>query len=118
MHRDDSSISSDSESTRMNRFQLSPAQASVLLAEAIPNRSRSISPTGSQVRAIAVERREVRVMDRVKEDEGWTEDGVELSLEELGKVLRGDVGYVMRKRAEEGYGLENVGLPLLKSLYS
>lgn len=30
----------------------------------------------------------------------------------LGRILRGDVGYAMRCKAEEGYGLQNVGLIL------
>ena len=31
-----------------------------------------------------------------------------MGVEELSRALREDVGYVMRRRAEEGYGLNNV----------
>lgn len=36
------------------------------------------------------------------------EDGAEMGAKEVEGVLRGDVGHVMRRRAEDGYGLDNV----------
>jgi len=106
---DHASNSSDGESSiRANCFQLPPVRVSDLLAEASATRSRSISPSSSGPRP--VRKREERVLSRVKEEKGWKEDGADIGHDGLGKVLRGDVGYVMRKRAEEGYGLNDVGL--------
>jgi len=100
---EDRSDDEDEEFLRSNRFQLHPARVNDILAEA--SRSRTGSP-GSSIyagRNTGKVRREIAV--RMTEDIRDTHD---LGWEGWKRVLKADVGCVMRRRAEEGYGLGNV----------
>lgn len=78
-------------------------------------RSRSLSPAGThQNQGI---RTAEHSLGPVKEDDVWREDGAEMGPEGVQRVLEGDVGYVMRRRAEEGYGLGNVSCIVVDTAY-
>jgi hypothetical protein len=102
---EDEASDNEDDFVRSNRFQLNPARVNDILAEA--SRSRTGSPNGSvfgsKPGTLRKPGREisVRMSDDVREggDLGW--DGWR-------RALRADMGCVMRRRAEEGYGLENV----------
>ena len=102
---DSSSQSSDVESIRTNRFQLPPTRLSDLVNESRASRSRSLSRTapGSQHKD-----GKPHISGPVGEDGEWREDGMDFGPDGLRKVLRDDVLYIMRRRAEEGYGVVNV----------
>ena len=100
---EDQSDEEEEEFLRSNRFQLHPARVNDILAEA--SRSRTGSP-GSSIYAgknTGKVRREIAV--RMTEDLRDTHD---LGWDGWKRVLKADVGCVMRRRAEEGYGLGNV----------
>ncbi|KAL7418703.1 hypothetical protein Q5752_006386 [Cryptotrichosporon argae] len=86
---------------RNNRFQLPPARISAILAEASASRSRSASPTSlpasSVLRGLRAEK---EVADKSEENGG----------EGARRILGVDVGYTMRRRAEDGYGLTDLEL--------
>ncbi|KAK4686827.1 SEA/GATOR complex protein SEA4/MIOS, partial [Tremellales sp. Uapishka_1] len=90
---------------RYNRFQLAPERVNKLLQEA-GSRPRSVSPSTTAVLrgvtphtpAIVPEKVEFDDGDEVSGREGWR------------RVLRNDVAYIMRRRVEEGYGLEDLML--------
>lgn len=91
---------------RQNRFQLAPEGVNRLLSEAGANQGRVKSgltsgyhtPHSTEKGARFGEMREF--VDERQEIMGGF-DG-------LGRILRGDVGYAMRCKAEEGYGLNSV----------
>jgi hypothetical protein len=93
---------------RQNRFQIAPEGVIRLLAEAgasTRNRRRSGVMSGEQTpRSTERGARFGTMREYVSQNEeilgGY--DGI-------GRSLRGDIGYTMRCRAEEGYGLSNVG---------
>ena len=96
----------DADIPRSNRFQLHPARVTDILAEA--SRSRNASPSNSVLRGLKPGKphkagRQVSV--RIPGD---PRDDGELGWEGWRRVLSLDVGCVMRRRAEEGYGLSNV----------
>jgi len=100
---DDQSDEEEEDFIRSNRFQLHPARVNDILAEA--SRSRTGSP-GSSIYAgknTGKVRREIAV--RMMEDLTDTHD---LGWNGWKRILKADVGCVMRRRAEEGYGLSNV----------
>lgn len=108
----DNSDVEDEEITRSNRFQLPPARVNDILAEA--ERSRSGSPASSVYggpRKLRKPGRDVAV--RLSDE---PRDGATLDWDGWRRILRADVGCVMRRRAEEGYNLSNVsrwgGVPL------
>lgn len=92
---------------RQNRFQIPPAGVARLLAEAgasTSDRRRSGIMSGEQTpRSTEKGARFGTMREYVSQNEeilgGY--DGI-------GRSLRGDIGYTMRCRAEEGYGLANV----------
>lgn len=98
---------------RQNRFQIPPAGVARLLAEAgasASNRRRSGVMSGEQTpRSTERGARFGTMREYVSQNEeilgGY--DGI-------GRSLRGDIGYTMRCRAEEGYGLANVSSPACK----
>jgi hypothetical protein len=83
--------------TRHNRFQLPSSRIRSILAEAEASRSRSVSP--NTLRRGTSKKEAIEDGGRGEVDMGWAG---------LKRFLKGDVGVVMRKRAEEGYGLDNV----------
>lgn len=83
--------------TRENRFQLAPERITQLLAgieqdQSESSRGGSPKPGGG---LLQVDGNRVDVS----------------AMGDLGKLIAGDIGVVMRKRAEEGYGINNVGEP-------
>lgn len=93
---------------RQNRFQLAPEGVNRLLNEVGASHGRVKSgltsgyhtPHSTEKGARFGEMRDF--VDEKQEIMGGF-DG-------LGRILRGDVGYAMRCKAEEGYGLESVSL--------
>jgi hypothetical protein len=105
---EDASDEEEEDFIRSNRFQLHPARVNDILAEA--SRSRTGSP-GSSIYAgknTGKVRREISV--RMTEDLRDTHD---LGWDGWKRVLKADVGCVMRRRAEEGYGLSNVSCKMI-----
>lgn len=88
-----------------SRFQLNPSRVNDILAEA--SRSRTGSPNGSvfgsRPGTLRKPGREISV--RMSDD---AREGGELGWDGWRRALGADMGCVMRRRAEEGYGLENV----------
>lgn len=83
--------------TRENRFQLAPERITQLLAgieqdQSESSRGGSPKPGGG---LLHVDGNRVDVS----------------AMGDLGKLIAGDIGVVMRKRAEEGYGINNVREP-------
>lgn len=93
---------------RKNRFQLGPDRVSALLAEE-HERARSRSASPNYLRA---SRRDLRsLLDEPDEDPEEFDYGDEVTdAEGFKHVLRHDVAFVMRRRAEESYGLTNVSV--------
>lgn len=105
--QDDQSDAEDEELTRSNRFQLNPSRVNDILAEA--ERSRSGSPAGSiygGVRPSKIRQAGREITVRMSDD---VRDGANLGWDGWRRVLQADMGCVMRRRAEEGYGMGNVG---------
>lgn len=93
---------------RKNRFQLAPERVSALLsAEKEQAQSRSASPR--LIRGHDVKDHRGSLIDELDEEEDDLDHGIEVvNSEGFRQVLRHDPAMVMRRRAEEGYGLENV----------
>ena len=95
---------------RQNRFQMAPEGVNRILAEAgahLDNRQKSGLASGYQTpRSTEKGARFGEMREYVDEKEtimgGY--DG-------LGRILRGDMGYAMRCKAAEGYGLSDVSQP-------
>lgn len=93
--------------TRKNRFQLAPERVSALLHAEKEVRSRSASPgliRGHSRRSLPTlaDARE----DSESDDFDWGEEAT--SADGFRRIFKNDIAYVMRRRAEEGYGLNNV----------
>lgn len=93
---------------RQNRFQLAPEGVSRLLNEAgasVQGRPKSGLTSGNQTP------RSTEKGARFGEMRDFVDEKQEImgGFDGLGRILRGDVGYAMRCKAEEGYGLQNVG---------
>lgn len=92
---------------RQNRFQLAPEGVSRLLHEAgasVHGRVRSGLTSGYQTpRSTEKGARFGEIRDIVDERQE-----IMGGFDGLGRILRSDVGYAMRCRAEEGYGLRDV----------
>lgn len=100
---------------RKNRFQLGPDRVTALLAEEhLRARSRSASPN-----YLRASRRDLRsLLDEPDEDPEEFDYGDEVvDSEGFRHVLRHDVAYVMRRRAEESYGLNSVGHRLVTEVW-
>lgn len=92
---------------RQNRFQLAPEGVSRLLNEAgasVQGRPKSGLASGYQTP------RSTEKGARFGEMRDFVDEKQEImgGFDGLGRILRGDVGYAMRCKAEEGYGLQNV----------
>lgn len=97
--------SSNVDERRINRFQLAPERVSALLSEQRELRSRSASP--GLVRRHGSRRSLHGTVDEDEMDD--YEFGEEITGPDgLRRVLRHDAAFVMRRRAEEGYGLDSV----------
>jgi hypothetical protein len=91
---------------RQNRFQLAPEGVNRLLAEAGASTSRRRTGllSGDQTpRSMEKGARFGMMREYVSEKEE-----ILGGYEGVGRSLRGDIGYTMRCRAEEGYGLSDV----------
>lgn len=92
---------------RTNRFQLAPERISALLAEEAERQSRSgyTSPMPGSRRSMPI----------LPDDDDMSDDfqyGEEASnADGFRRILRHDAAYIMRRRAEQGYGLDNVSGP-------
>ncbi|ORY34245.1 hypothetical protein BCR39DRAFT_517213 [Naematelia encephala] len=99
------------DSPRQNRFQLPPSRVASILHDARSSRSQSPSSFATALRGTSAVRDTGHVESRgrqtVNEDLMHEADG-ELALAGLGRTLGTDVGVVMRRRAEEGYGLSDM----------
>ena len=104
------------EPKRFNRFQLAPERVSRLLAEhAEHSISRSSSPgRSSLLRSVKdVTPREPVEDDMVNADRAVDEhEDIVGGWEGVRRILKADIAYTMRRRAEEGYGLTDVCLSL------
>lgn len=92
---------------RQNRFQLAPEGVSRLLNEVgAPGHGRPKSGLTSGYQTP----RSTEKGARFGEMRDFVDEKQEImgGFDGLGRILRGDVGYAMRCKAEEGYGLQNV----------
>lgn len=90
----------------MNRFQLAPERVSALLSAQRETRSRSASP--GLVRGHGSRRSLPALIDEPEEPDEY-EFGEEVTnADGVRRVLRHDAPFIMRRRAEEGYGLDSV----------
>ena len=109
----DNSDADDSEITRSNQFQLAPHRITTILEEA--SRSRETS-RASSIRDVQRpedgSRRKIDAKELSRRKMDNASEGLDIGLDGWMRVLSADVGCVMRRRAEEGYGLGNVGLTL------
>ena len=100
---DQDSEISDTE-PRANRFQIPVARATDLVAGAGPG--QSLSPTPGSNAFSRQKDDDTHKSDRSKSRSIVQEYA--LGISEVARSLEGDVSYTMRKRVEEGYGLNNV----------
>ncbi|BEI89570.1 uncharacterized protein CcaverHIS019_0209320 [Cutaneotrichosporon cavernicola] len=92
---------------RINRFQLAPERVSALLSEQWEQRSRKDLP--GLVRRHGSRRSLAAMVDEDEMDE--YEFGEEITGPDgLRRVLRHDAAFIMRRRAEEGYGVDSLEL--------
>lgn len=98
--------SSTVDERRTNRFQLAPERVSALLTAQHDTRARSSSP--GLVRRHGSRRSLHALIDEHDEHDDY-EFGEEITnADGIRRVLRNDAAFVMRRRAEEGYGLDSV----------
>ncbi|ODN88074.1 hypothetical protein L198_06832 [Cryptococcus wingfieldii CBS 7118] len=102
---------------RRNKFQLAPERITAILAERSSSRSASPSFTGkASYSQDPLSRSIVSEFERDKERDYYEADGEVINerdeivggYEGWRKVLSGDVSVVMRRRAGEGYGLDDL----------
>ena len=102
--RDENENSDDEEGavTRFNRFQLHPSRVSTILAEATNSRAPSPAPS-SLLKGIQPSHTldQAEVFPREPSDETFSWDAWQ-------RALRNDIGWIMPRRAKEGYGLSDV----------
>jgi len=105
---DDKASISFEDYKRQNRFQMAPEGVNRILAEAGASRGgrqKSGLSSGYQTP------RSTEKGARFGEMREYVDEKEEImgGFDGLGRILRGDMGYAMRCKAEEGYGLADVG---------
>ena len=100
--RDDETDDEEGTVTRVHRFQLHPSRVSTILAEASTSRAASPAPS-SLLKGIQPSHThdQAEVRSRGTLDEAFNWDVWQRS-------LRNDIGWIMQRRASEGYGLADV----------